>query len=86
MSFSLKGYLYQVTVDPLVSRLHSSVLPLIEPSYSVLDVACGTGSLSLAIAKRANRVTGIDLSEDMIITAQRAARKSKAENASLRVA
>ncbi len=80
MSFSLKGYLYQVTVDPLVSRLHSSVLPLIEPSYRVLDVACGTGSLSLSIAKRANRVTGIDLSEDMIITAQRAARKSKAEN------
>jgi len=80
MRFSLKGYLYQVTVDPLVSRLHSSVLPLIEPSYRVLDVACGTGSLSLAIAKRANRVTGIDLSEDMIITAQRAARKSGTEN------
>lgn len=80
MSFSLKGYLYQVTVDPLISRLHTSVLPLIEPSHRVLDVACGTGSLSLSIARRAKHVTGIDLSEDMIITAKRAARKAGAEN------
>lgn len=80
MSFSLKGFLYQVTVDPLISRLHASVLPLIEPWHRVLDVACGTGTLSLSIAKRAKHVTGIDLSEDMIITAQRAARKTGAEN------
>jgi len=80
MRFSLKGYLYQVTVDPLISRLHTSVLPLIEPSHSVLDVACGTGCLSLSIARRAKHVTGIDLSEDMIITAQRAARKTGTEN------
>lgn len=80
MSFSLKGFLYQVTVDPLISKLHASVLPLIEPSQRVLDVACGTGTLSLSIAKRAKHVTGIDLSEDMIITAQRAARKTGAEN------
>jgi len=81
MSFSLKGYLYQVTADPLISRLHTSVLPLIEPSHRVLDVACGTGSLSLSIARRAKHVTGIDLSEDMIITAKRAARKTGTENA-----
>jgi len=80
MKFSLKGFLYQVTVDPLIARLHTSVLPIIEPSHRVLDVACGTGSLSLSIAKRAKHVTGIDLSEDMIITAQRAARNTRTEN------
>jgi ubiquinone/menaquinone biosynthesis C-methylase UbiE len=80
MSFSLNGYLYQVAADPLISRLHTSVLPLIEPSHRVLDVACGTGCLSLSIAKRAMHVTGIDLSEDMIITARRAARKHGVKN------
>jgi ubiquinone/menaquinone biosynthesis C-methylase UbiE len=80
MNFSLKGYLYQVIIDPLISRLHTSVLPLIEPSYRVLDVACGTGSLALSIARLAKHVTGIDLSEDMIVTAKRAAIKAGAKN------
>ena len=80
MRFSLKGYLYQVLIDPTISHLHTSLLPLIEPSHRVIDIACGTGSLSLSIAGRAKHVTGIDISEDMIITAQRAAHKKGAGN------
>ena len=81
MSFSLTGFLYQVLVDPTISHLHRSVLAFIEPSHRVLDVACGTGSLAISIAERAAQVTGIDLSEGMIITAQRAARKKGVRNA-----
>lgn len=40
----------------------------------VLEVACGTGSLSLALAKRGYTVTGVDLSPHML---QRAIQKAK---------
>lgn len=80
MRFSLNGFLYQVFIDPLISHLHRNVMAHIKPSDSVLDVACGTGALSMAMAKIARNVTGIDLSEDMIITAQRAARRKVLNN------
>jgi ubiquinone/menaquinone biosynthesis C-methylase UbiE len=57
-----------------------SVIAHIKPSDSVLDVACGTGALSMAMSKTARHVTGIDLSEDMIVTAQRAARRKDLKN------
>ncbi|HUW92537.1 MAG TPA: class I SAM-dependent methyltransferase [Bacteroidales bacterium] len=80
MRFSFKGFLYQLLADPSISRLHSSVLGHIDSTHRVLDVACGTGSLSIAMAGRAKQVMGIDLSEDMIITAQRVARRKRIEN------
>lgn len=36
------------------------------PGAKILDVACGTGSQSLAFAKRGFSVTGIDLSPEML--------------------
>ena len=36
---------------------------------TVLDLACGTGSLSVLLAKRGYRVLGVDLSEDMLAEA-----------------
>lgn len=36
---------------------------------TVLDLACGTGSLSLELAKRGYKVLGSDLSEDMLMQA-----------------
>lgn len=36
---------------------------------TAVDLACGTGSVSMLLAKRGIRVTGVDLSEDMLTTA-----------------
>ena len=40
---------------------------------TVLDLACGTGSLSVLLAKRGYRVLGVDLSEDMLAEADQKA-------------
>ena len=71
MRFSFNGFIYRIFIDPLISGLRKSVADQVEPSHHVIDVACGTGALSFAMAEKAMHVTGIDLSEDMIITAQR---------------
>lgn len=43
---------------------------------TVLDCACGTGSLAIRLAKMGYSVIGSDLSEDMLFCAQRKARSS----------
>jgi ubiquinone/menaquinone biosynthesis C-methylase UbiE len=67
-------------IDPILSRHHDTILGNIEPSHRVIDIACGTGSQSIAIAEKAHSVTGIDLSEEMIGTALRSARRKKVSN------
>jgi 2-polyprenyl-3-methyl-5-hydroxy-6-metoxy-1,4-benzoquinol methylase len=46
------------------ARLLSSWLP--SPHVDVLDVGCGTGSLSLLLAAAGHRVTGVDLAPRMV--------------------
>ena len=46
----------------------------------MIEIACGTGVLSLAMAHKAGHVTGIDLSEEMIATARRSAVSRKIGN------
>jgi cyclopropane fatty-acyl-phospholipid synthase-like methyltransferase len=41
------------------------------PGVHVLDVGCGTGSLSLLLAKQGHQVTGVDLSPGMVADAER---------------
>jgi SAM-dependent methyltransferase len=50
----------------------------IVPPSRILDLACGTGTLSLALAKRGYEVIGIDISEEMLTLA-----REKQDNASL---
>ena len=40
---------------------------------SILDVACGTGDLTLDLLRRGHRVTGVDLSEQMLALARQKA-------------
>jgi SAM-dependent methyltransferase len=39
------------------------------PMHNVLDLACGTGALSIPLASNGSKVVGIDLSEDMLAMA-----------------
>lgn len=43
----------------------------IAPPAHILDLACGTGTLSIRLAQAGYRVTGIDLSEGMLTEAKR---------------
>ncbi len=82
MDFSFKGFLYRVFIDPLVNGLRRHVASMIQPDEKVIDIACGTGALSLAMARHAGHVTGIDFSDDMISTARRTAQRRRIANVS----
>lgn len=73
MKFSLNSFIYRHVIDRILSGVQKSILESLNPESRVLDVACGTGSLSLAMAGVALEVTGIDLSEEMIAIAGEAA-------------
>jgi SAM-dependent methyltransferase len=70
---------------PLESETWSIVGRLLgEPCGSLLDVGCGTGSYTAALAERGWDVTGVDVSEDMLRRAQaRGVRTVRADGASL---
>jgi len=62
--------------DPVVRSAWKNLLVNWLPSHpgSVLDIGCGTGSLSVLMAEMGHNVTGIDLSPAMIAQANAKAR------------
>ncbi len=56
---------YARILDFLEALLHAQE----KHPQSVLDLACGTGSMSVLLAKKGYRVTGVDMSEDMLTVA-----------------
>ena len=80
MGFSLTGLTYRIFIDPLISGLRKRLVSMIVPGEKVIDIACGTGALSLEMSCHAGHVTGIDLSEDMIATARLMADKRRIHN------
>lgn len=82
LGFSFKGLFYRLFIDPMISGIRRRVAEMVEPGETVIDIACGTGALSLAMAGQARHVTGIDFSEEMILTARRMAQGRKTGTAS----
>ena len=59
-----------VDYDALYAYLRSLLASVDARPASVLDLACGTGSMSLRFAADGYRVVGADLSEEMLTVAQ----------------
>ena len=73
MRFSFSTLVYKLLIDPILSKLHDTILSNIEPTDRVIDVACGTGSQAISI------------SEEMISEAQRASRLRGLKNVQFRI-
>ena len=58
--------------DPIVLEAWTSLLKTWLPPVpsTVLDIGCGTGSLSVLLASLGHKVTGVDLSPGMIVCAK----------------
>jgi len=80
MTIINEGLQYHLLIDPFLERVHSRVAAMIEPGTRVIDIACGNGTLALKIAKHAQHVTGIDLSDGSLHYARKRARKLRLEN------
>ncbi len=57
-------------------------LAAVKPGDRALDLCCGTGDISFALAKRGAIVTGLDFSPEMLAVAER--RKPKAQSQNLK--
>jgi len=86
MSFSFTTFFYRILIDPVLAKLHETILSNIMQEHRVIDVACGTGSQALSLAGKARSVTGIDLSEEMIATGARAAQRKGITNVNFELA
>ncbi|MGB7068242.1 MAG: class I SAM-dependent methyltransferase [Pyrinomonadaceae bacterium] len=64
------------TAESFVERLD------ITPGMKVLDVACGSGNLAIAAAKKGADVTGIDIADNLIEAAQK---RAEAEGLQIRL-
>ncbi len=54
----------------------------IDPGWSALDVGCGTGAISIPVAKIASRVTSLDISSEMLRILSEDARREGLSNIS----
>ena len=80
MKISITSFIYRKVIDPILSKIQRSIINMVGPEDKVLDIACGTGSLSLTLSSKCKEVTGIDLSEEMIDLAIMSAIKQDRSN------
>jgi SAM-dependent methyltransferase len=78
MSYERFAYIYDylmqdVNYDGWLEFVESQSETYAVKGKDILDIACGTGELSLRLAGEGYAVTGVDLSEDMLVIAQQKA-------------
>ena len=80
MKYTLNGLIYRGFIDPVLSSYYGKVTSEINTGDNILDIASGTGSLAISISEIAGKVTGIDLSEEMVGIANRMTGKRNKDN------
>lgn len=69
---------YVTHFGPITDRAGAAILgDTVRPGDRVLDLCCGQGSLTAAIAERGAEATGLDFSPEMVARARRAAPAAK---------
>lgn len=84
MGLYLKGVFYSAVIDPMLSSLRRGVVDRVTSTDRVIDIACGPGTLAMAIARKAGSVTAIDIEEDLIRYASQRADGKGIANVSFR--
>lgn len=74
------GQFYYRLLDRLDSPLHRRLVAAVPAGASVLDIGCGSGGVSLGLAKKCRKVVGVDASERMIRAAEKRLAKSGLNN------
>jgi 2-polyprenyl-3-methyl-5-hydroxy-6-metoxy-1,4-benzoquinol methylase len=72
------------TGDQFVARLFNTIHKKIDATFvpnKILDFGCGTGRLTLSLAKRGTEAIGMDVSTDMLSEAEKNAAEQKINNA-----
>ena len=59
-----------------INRVYDRLVKSIKPCYSVLDIGCGTGNLTVRILRKGAKVVAIDVNPDMIKIAKQKIEKS----------
>jgi SAM-dependent methyltransferase len=70
------GWFYDKLIAPNQDRMFGEIKNLIEPNSSIIDVGCGTGRFSFAVADKAQKIVGVDLSSKNITTANQTLQKN----------
>ncbi|MCL1895718.1 MAG: 23S rRNA (uracil(1939)-C(5))-methyltransferase RlmD [Clostridiales bacterium] len=84
LSFRVGAFSFFQTNTSAVESMLEEALSLIPQTgaENIYDVYCGTGAISLALSRRADRVTGIELIEDSVVSARENAERNGVKNAS----
>jgi len=61
------------------------LLPRLRPDAEVLDIGCGSGTITTGLARRAGRVVGLDMSAEVVDAARAHADDCRLSNASFEV-
>ncbi len=79
MDYDLLATFYDAFIDPLVYQKYLRLLDKYTSKGTLLDIGCGTGALSLKLAKIGFKVMATDLSEEMLQIVNMRARKEKVD-------
>lgn len=61
----------KIPMTKYFARVHSSTLLEVEPGHRVLDIGCGTGSLTVQLAMLGARVTAIDNVREAVVLTEK---------------